>query len=152
MCVQLYRGLVPPLIGSTVFRATQFTAYAYAYGHTKDSAWLTREIPLTGGLQYRVVLSGMFASTARAVLESPLEFIKVRKQTGQTWMAGASAGDALAHPVRELRNVYQGFGITWLRTMGLMTTFFTLVDSLERHYPEAISIPVIGPFMKGGMC
>lgn len=34
------------------------------------------EIPLTGGLQTRVVLGGIVASTARAIIETPLEYAK----------------------------------------------------------------------------
>jgi hypothetical protein len=33
-----------------------------------------------------------------------------------------------------------------------MTSFFMMVDSLERHFPSVISIPVFGPFIKGGVC
>jgi hypothetical protein len=33
-----------------------------------------------------------------------------------------------------------------------MTSFFMMVDSLERHAPSVISIPVFGPFIKGGVC
>ncbi len=39
-------------------------------------AWRA-EIPFSGGLQYRVVLGGIVASSARAVIETPLEYAKV---------------------------------------------------------------------------
>ena len=76
-----------------------------------------------------------------------MEFIKVRQQTGQPWLLGGGGGLAA-----ELRNLYTGFGATWLRTVGLMGTFFCLVDSLERHAPQTIAIPLFGPFLKGGVC
>ena len=38
--------------------------------------WRT-EIPFSGGLQTRVILGGIVASTARAIIETPLEYAKV---------------------------------------------------------------------------
>jgi hypothetical protein len=32
-----------------------------------------------------------------------------------------------------------------------MTTFFVLCDSGERHFPELLNTPFIGPFIKGGV-
>ena len=54
-------------------------------------------------------------STARAITESPLDFIKVRKQTGQGWTAAATPAQALRQPLTELRHLYTGFGLTWAR-------------------------------------
>lgn len=39
-----------------------------------------------------------------------------------------------------------------MRTTALMTTFFMLVDSLTRHAPDLVTQPVVGPFIKGGVC
>jgi solute carrier family 25 carnitine/acylcarnitine transporter 20/29 len=111
----LYRGLLPPLVGSTVFRSVQFTAYGLAYGAARDHPFLMREIPLLGDMEMRVVAAGVFASTARAITESPLDFIKVRKQTGPGWTAAATPAQALRQPLTELRHLYTGFGLTWAR-------------------------------------
>lgn len=35
------------------------------------------EIPFSGGLQSRVIVGGIVASTARAIIETPLEYAKV---------------------------------------------------------------------------
>ena len=35
------------------------------------------EIPFTGGIQTRVIVGGIAASTARAIIETPLEYAKV---------------------------------------------------------------------------
>eukprot|EP01138_Halocafeteria_seosinensis_P007857 gb/GECG01008027.1/.p1 GENE.gb/GECG01008027.1/~~gb/GECG01008027.1/.p1 ORF type:complete len:321 (+),score=19.60 gb/GECG01008027.1/:1-963(+) len=148
----LYRGLLPPLIGSGIFRSVQFAGFTGAYAWSRDSPFLTSEIPFSGGMQYRVVFSGIFGSTCRAILETPLEFIKVRLQVGQKWRLHDSIKDTLKHPVAETRNIFQGFGITLLRTNGLMTTFFILNDHLARHHSDLISIPVLGNFIKGGVC
>ncbi len=63
----------------------------------------------------RVVAAGLVASTARTVIETPLELIKVRRQMGQAW---------------KFNELYRGFNVTWIRTCGLMCTFFILVRSL----------------------
>jgi solute carrier family 25 (mitochondrial carnitine/acylcarnitine transporter), member 20/29 len=82
----------------------------------------------------------------------PLEFIKVRKQLDQPWRVHNTVAESIRSPIKELKNLYNGFGMCWARTVGLMTSFFMMVDSLERHAPQLISIPVIGPFIKGGGC
>ena len=139
----LYRGLLPPLIGSSIFRSIQFAAYGWCMAHTRDSV-LASAIPGTSGLEWRVMASGIIAATARSVVETPLEFVKVRRQIGVPWLlrGGASA-------LSEVQNIYSGFGVSWLRTVGLMTLFFVQVDILERHYRDAVEIPGLGPFLKG---
>lgn len=132
----LYRGLVPPLMGSVIFRSLQFGAYSFAY-KSLDGTVATSEIPFSGGLQWRVILSGLVSSTARCTIETPLELIKVRRQVGQSWT---------------IRELYKGYTITWIRTSGLMCSFFVMVDSGERHIPHVFAQPVIGPFLKGGVC
>jgi solute carrier family 25 carnitine/acylcarnitine transporter 20/29 len=137
----LYRGIIPPLFGSSIFRAVQFSVYGGAYRALGDNSevapYVCSTIPFTGGLQYRVILAGIASSTARTFIETPLELVKVRKQLNQPW---------------HWNELMQGFGVTWLRTVGLMCTFFVLVDSSERHVPWLIDQPLIGPFFKGGIC
>lgn len=93
-------------------------------------------IPFTGGLQLRVLFGGLAASTARAIIETPLELAKVRRQTGQTW---------------QFKGLYRGFGVTWCRTVGLMTTYFIMVDSMRRHMSEYFKRPLLGPFLISGV-
>ncbi len=50
----LYRGLVPPLLGSSVFRSVQFGAYGAALASMRDTPWTQKDIPLTGGLTPKV--------------------------------------------------------------------------------------------------
>jgi len=143
----LYRGLLPPLIGSTIFRSVQISVYAGVYAAAGDSPALRSELPGTAGLQARVLVAAVASSTARALIESPLELVKVRQQTGQRWLLAAGAS-----PAAQLRGLYSGLGVTWARTVGLMGTFFVLVDSLERHAPDLVAVPLLGPFLKGGVC
>jgi len=134
--IGLYRGAVPPLCGSGFFRSIQFAAFEAVYTALGSVPATHSEIPFTGGLQPRVVFSGMVASTARAIIETPLEYCKVRGQTGQTW---------------QFRQLYTGFGVTWCRTTCLMTTYFILIDSGRRHFPQQFSQPVLGPFLASGL-
>ena len=131
----LYRGALPPLMGSGIFRSTQFAVFEAAYTFF-DNPFCCSEIPLTGGIQIRVLLGGVLASSARAVIETPLEYVKVSGQTQQAW---------------RLRHVYTGFGVTWCRTIGLMCTYFILVDAGRRHAPHLFSSPVLGPFLMSGV-
>lgn len=133
--VGLYRGCVPPLWGSGIYRAAQFSVFEALYTHTNTDLG-TYELPGTKGLQLRVILSGLCAATVRAVIETPLEYAKVRRQTNQSWA---------------LRSVYTGFGVTWCRTLGLMTNYFIMVDSIRRHFPEHFSRPLVGPFLTSGI-
>ncbi len=43
------------------------------------------ELPHTHGVQVRVVGAAVAAATVRSVLECPIEFAKVARQTGQDW-------------------------------------------------------------------
>jgi len=153
----LYRGLVPPLIGSAIFRSIQFGAYGIAYGNLAKYHWTTEEIPYTSGLQARVMISSVFASAVRSVVETPLELMKIRLQTGQSWRIGTSSMFTIAGwketlSRKQFQELYQGFGITMARTCVLMTTFFILVDYAVRKLPDVVNAPLIGPFFKGGIC
>jgi solute carrier family 25 carnitine/acylcarnitine transporter 20/29 len=54
--------------------------------------------------------------------------------TGQGWKA---------------RELFSGFNALWIRTVGLMTTFFVLIDYSLRYIPDVMNTPGIGPFLKG---
>ncbi|KAJ7378119.1 hypothetical protein OS493_024784 [Desmophyllum pertusum] len=116
-------------LGSGIYRSTQFAVFEALY--TYFNGFGTRQIPFTGGLQIRVLIAGAAASTTRAIIETPLELAKVRRQTGQSW---------------QFKGLYRGFGVTWCRTMGLMCTYFVLLDSGRRHLPELFKRPILGPF------
>ena len=44
---------------------------------------LTKAIPGTAGVQYRVIAGGIIGASARALVECPFEYAKVKGQTGQ---------------------------------------------------------------------
>ena len=131
----LYRGCLPPLFGSGIYRSAQFAVFEAMYTYMSNP-FGRYELPGTFGLQVRVVIGGVGASTVRAIIETPLEYAKIRRQTQQNW---------------HLRNVYKGFGVTWCRTVGLMTTYFIIIDSIRRNSPQLFSSPILGPFLASGL-
>jgi len=133
----LYKGLLPPLIGSGIYRSVQFGVYNACWTWFGDYPLSQTKIGWLGDMEVRVIASGLIASTARTFIETPLELIKVRRQVGQPW---------------RFTEIYTGLGVSWIRTVGLMTTFFMLVDTGVRHFPDVINAPLIGPFVKGGVC
>jgi hypothetical protein len=62
--------------GSGIFRSIQFSAFEAAYT-LADNNFGTYEIPLTHGLQIRVILGGIASGTMRSIIETPLEYAKV---------------------------------------------------------------------------
>lgn len=152
----LYRGLLPPLLGSMAFRSTQFGVFGAAMQALGGSELACAPVPLSGGLQLRVLLAATLATTARAAIEAPLEFIKVRRQMGaRVLSADASAAPpSAAGAARELARLYSGgsFALTWLRLWFALTGFLCLVDHVDRHHPQLVALPVVGPFVKGSFC
>ena len=148
----LYRGLLPPLAGSLIFRSLQFSAYTFTYAAVRDNDVLTTPIPVLGGLQLRVLLSAAVSATVRSLVETPMEHVKVRRQVGKAWMLASSPAEAAKAPLRELLHMYGGFGICWARTAALMTSFFVMLDTLSRAAPELVAAGPLGAFVKGGVC
>lgn len=131
----LYRGCIPPIAGFGVFLSAQFATFeaTYTYWNTARGRY---ELPLTGGVQLRVLAGGIAAATARALLETPLEYAKVRRQTQQNW---------------RFREIYRGFGVTWCRTVGLLCAYFVILDSMRRHHADLYQSTLFGPFFVAGL-
>jgi len=160
-----YRGFLPPLLGSIAYRGVLFGAYSGAYAACEHVPVLHQEIPYTGGLRASVLVGAMAASVARATIESPLDFIKVRSQIGKQAMHDASSGSAVKHsnvrdvvrsfssaPVQHIQHLYHGYLPTLFRTIGLLGSFFIMVDYSVRYIPDVVNAPMVGPFFKGGIC
>lgn len=130
----LYRGALSPLLGSMVFRSVQFGAYEATYTYLDNEAG-RYPLPLTGGLQLRVIAGGLCGGIARATIETPLEYIKINRQLQRSW---------------RIRDLYRGYSITCLRSAALLTTFFIMVDTGKRNASELFSSPFLGPFVTGG--
>jgi solute carrier family 25 carnitine/acylcarnitine transporter 20/29 len=130
-----YRGCIPPLMGSSIFRALQFAVFEALFTRWEHSRFMKSEIPFTSGLQLRVLCGGICAGTVRSIIECPFEYTKVQGQIGQKW---------------NLSNLYQGFKLLWLRNTCLMTYYFMLVDYFRRNTNAYKSKYLL--FFMNGLC
>ena len=130
----LYRGCVPPLWGSGIYRSIQFSAFEASYTYL-DNPFGKSKIPLTNGLETRVVFGGLVSGTCRALIETPLEYAKIKRQTGESW---------------KIRDSFTGLKITWLRANFLLPTYFICLDSFRRHFDSLFRSPILGPFLLSG--
>ena len=162
-----YKGFIPPLVGSMVYRGAGFSAYSGAYSACSEIPALQADIPYTGGLKPCVLVGALASSIVRATIESPLDFVKLRLQIGEAVMqdvdtskiGNASTRSLLqsAHfifnsPLQTIRHLYSGYFVTLYRTMGLLGSFFVFIDYSVRWIPDVVNAPLIGPFFKGGIC
>ena len=116
--VGFYRGWLPPFIGSVIYRSAQFSVFEATYTACKDHKTLRNEIPGMFGLEWRTVLAGCAAGSARSIIECPFEYAKVKRQTGQKY---------------QLRQMYLGMQEQYPRSALLMTIFFSLADLARKH-------------------
>jgi solute carrier family 25 carnitine/acylcarnitine transporter 20/29 len=130
-----FRGVFPPMLGGSFFRSSQFAAFESIYTFLDRYQITTKPIPFTAGLEPRVLLGGLASGTARAIIENPFEYSKVQRQIGQVW---------------QYSNMYQGFRVLWIRSVGLMTSYFVFVDFFRRNtnaYKNKYGI-----FLMNGLC
>jgi solute carrier family 25 carnitine/acylcarnitine transporter 20/29 len=125
-----YVGMLPPLLGSMFFRSIQFASYGATVTYFKDEEHAFRKMTI-GGVEARVFIGGAVAGLSRAVIESPLDLIKTRKQTG-------SNVRLVDIPIRDL---YRGFAATATRNVFLLGTFFVIIDRLAE----------LDTFLRGGV-
>jgi len=166
-----YRGFVPPFVASICFRSAQFSAYSGAYAGCSHYPVLNQPIPYTAGLRPDVVVGAMAAALSRALIETPLEFAKVRIMVSPGHPSKGSAKNAAngvttsssiwreiraasrtSSPLAAIGHMYSGFTPTLLRSMGLLGSFFVMVDYSLRFLPDVMNAPLVGPFFKGGVC
>lgn len=128
----LYRGMVPPLIGTSALRSVQFGVYASSMDMVRRLASVDAHSPVP---LWTNALCGGIAGTCRSIIETPLELAKVRRQTGGTWA---------------VRSLYTGFTPNTLRAALLLGSFFTLVEAskpLRKDLP-----PLVNGFVTGSVC
>ena len=88
----LYRGLIPPLLGMGLEKATVFTAYNWAKSKTNS-----------------YFLSGYFAGLTSSLVITPIEKVKIHLQTTKVGIF-----NAIALTIKN-RSLYQGFSPTFFR-------------------------------------
>ena len=79
-------------------------------------------------------MSGFLAGSARSFVESPFEYAKVKRQTGQKW---------------NMRQIFKGFTVLYPRSSTIMTVYFIHVE-LARKNTNLFATP-LGQFMVSGV-
>ena len=76
---RLYRGALPAGVGSIVFRSSGFSVFELFFTMWEKNDFMRQKLPLTGGLEIRTVAAGWASGSARAILECPFEYAKVKR-------------------------------------------------------------------------
>ncbi len=132
----LYRGATPQFIGSMAFRSTQFGVYTSVYNRM-DNRIGRFEIPFLGGLQARVVIGGVASGLARASLETPIDYWKIRRQ--------------VVKPV-EYREALSGLRVTILGRTILLPVFFIYLEKARPYKEVLFGETPQGTFLLAGLC
>lgn len=121
-----YRGGLSIVLGSSMFRSTQFSAFeAFHSRFDKQNLkgksfenFFTKTIPCTMGLEVRTLFAGVFSGICRSILECPFEYIKIRKQVATQF---------------KFKNTYQGLFPLMLKNSLMISIGFCFIDSFRRN-------------------
>jgi solute carrier family 25 carnitine/acylcarnitine transporter 20/29 len=80
----LYRGGVPLVLGGGIIRSTQFGVYNETLYRIREQHILNNHKWL-GFINTDVVIAGLMGGFCRGLVESPIEFMKVRRQCEHGW-------------------------------------------------------------------
>lgn len=128
----LYRGGLPLVIGGACIRSTQFGVNDLILQHLSNNfgGTTTKEDRLFGLIDWKVVVAGFCGGVARGVVESPFEFLKVRRQMDSEW---------------KLTQLWNGSGATILRNSFLFGSFVIYMD-ISKQFVQ------LSPFWLGSIC
>ena len=117
-----FRGCVPPLWGSMVYRGLMMSGYEFTFTYIDkefgpESAMKQELLPSLLPIRPIVVVSSVFAASCRGLLESPVEYAKVMGQIKQQWV---------------WRDMYRGVQWQMLRTVALLVPIFSTMDYARR--------------------
>ena len=122
----LYRGLLPPLVGVGLEKAIVFGTYNYAK-RKLDS------IPLSGGI----------AGLSAAIIVTPYERLKILKQNN----INISRQDIT------MKFLFRGLSATWSREVPGFAIYFSAYESLKYHFhsKHGSEIGYVNSFLYGGI-
>jgi solute carrier family 25 carnitine/acylcarnitine transporter 20/29 len=129
----LYRGGGVLFVGGGLIRSAQFGVYNNSiawlrstFGSTlPEERWLKIFDP-------QVIVSGFLGGCGRALVESPFEYLKTRRQVGNTW---------------KFSELMSGSGATLLRNSILFSSFVIYIDLSKQIVEGGLS-----PFLSGAIC
>jgi solute carrier family 25 carnitine/acylcarnitine transporter 20/29 len=130
-----YKGCTPALIASSIYRGVQFATFEALYTKWEHNDRMRKRIPMAFGLELRVVFAGVVAGFVRAIIECPFEYLKVKRQTNQSY---------------KLIHAYQGFNILMSRSIGILVVYFSSIDSFRRN--TNLFAHQTGVFLMSGFC
>lgn len=91
----------------------QFAVFDAFYTKWKDNEFMLRKSSVLFNVEYRVLFAGMMSGAIRSFVETPFEFVKVRRQTKQSW---------------DIKSFYTGLHLNLVRNTMLLSIYFVLVD------------------------
>mmetsp|Transcript_16982 Transcript_16982/g.22005 ORF Transcript_16982/g.22005 Transcript_16982/m.22005 type:complete len:291 (+) Transcript_16982:74-946(+) len=118
-----FRGVMPPLWGSALYRGTMMSVYEASYTYldaidplnSKFGKFLHNEF---FAIRPLVIISAVACSVARSVVEAPIEYAKVMRQRNVTW---------------QLSHIYRGAGSQVIRTTSMLVLIFVPYDIIRRN-------------------
>lgn len=126
----LYRGGTSLFLGGAVIRSTQFGVNGLVLQELERRFGKSERV-LWGTLDPQVVASGVAGGVARGLVESPFEYVKVKRQVDQVWRVGS---------------LLQGSGATVLRNSFLFSSFVIYMDCSKQLGLQ------LSPFWLGASC
>lgn len=81
----LYRGGIPMVMGGGAMRSAQFGVNNSVLEFIKRHNLVDSDHKYLGFLRLNVVISGFCGGLARGIVETPVEFMKVRRQVARRW-------------------------------------------------------------------
>ena len=108
----LYRGLIPPLLGMGLEKATVFTAYNFAKSKTNS-----------------YFMSGYFAGLTSSLIITPIEKVKIHLQTTKIGIF-----KSIMETIKN-RSLYQGFSPTFFRESVGFGIYFSFYNFYKADSP-----------------
>lgn len=95
------------------------------------------EIPLTAGLQMRVVVGGVASGLARAAIETPIDYWKIRRQVVKSM---------------QYKEALSGLWVTMLGRAILLPVFFIYMEKAHPYKEMVFGKNALGTFFFTGLC
>lgn len=127
----LYRGGLPLFVGGGFIRSAQFGFFDTALRWQRQEG--AERPPRRLGIDQQVLVAGFCGGLGRGLVEAPADYIKTRRQVGQSWsLTGLMEA---------------GVPITLLRNSFLFASFAVYADWSKLLVPGGL-----GPFWTGAVC
>ena len=148
----MYRGFVPALGGSVLFRSLPFVGYEAATASLRRRGTLA-DMPVA-----LAAVGGACGGALRSLAECPLELIKTRRQAGNPWSpwrqlrGGAKAKRRLAGGSGLQPRLYTGMALTTARNSLVIGLFWAFVEASREWRDATIKSKHASAFASGAGC